>query len=323
MKFLFKILLGALSVLTVLHMAAWSQSYPTRPITLVAPYPPGAVTDSLARILQTALADALGQPIIIDNRSGAGGVIGANFVSRAPADGLTLLITVNAPIVMSPFMQNNFPFDPAKGLTGVAMVAETYLALAVQKSSPINSVADVVRMAKEKPGELTFGSAGVGSAHHISGELLNKNAGINIVHVPFQGGAPAVQNLIGGHINMSYGTLPSVLPYVESGQLKLIGLAEPKRISELPELATMGETVPGVETTTWVGVFAPAGAPMNIRERLYQVIADALKTADVQLKMKNLGMKPARQSPDEFDKTILKDLAFWKVAIEKAGIEKR
>ena len=323
MSFLFRRALAAVSLLALLATVALSQTYPSRPITLVAPYPPGAVTDSLARILQTPLADGLGQPIVIDNRSGAGGVIGANFVSRAPADGQTLLITVNAPIVMSPFMQSNFPFDPAKGLSGVAMVAETYLALAVQKSSPINTVADLVKVAKEKPGELTFGSAGVGSAHHIAGELLNKYAGINIVHVPFQGGAPAVQNLIGGHISMSYGTLPSVLPYVESGQLKLIGLAEPRRISELPDLPTIGETVPGVETTTWVGVFAPAGTPKEILDRLNQVIADALKTVDVQLKMKNLGMKPALQSPADFDKTILKDLAFWKAAVDKAGIEKR
>lgn len=323
MSFFFRRAIAAVSLLALLATVALSQTYPSRPITLVAPYPPGAVTDSLARILQTPLVDGLGQPIVIDNRSGAGGVIGANFVSRAPADGQTLLITVNAPIVMSPFMQSNFPFDPAKGLSGVAMVAETYLALAVQKSSPINTVADLVKVAKEKPGELTFGSAGVGSAHHIAGELLNKYAGISIVHVPFQGGAPAVQNLIGGHISMSYGTLPSVLPYVESGQLKLIGLAEPKRISELPDLPTIGETVPGVETTTWVGVFAPAGTPKEILDRLNKVIADALKTADVRSKMANLGMKPALQSADQFDKTVTKDLSFWKSAVEKAGIEKR
>jgi tripartite-type tricarboxylate transporter receptor subunit TctC len=315
--------LTAMSLLAFSASIAFSQVYPSRPITLVAPYPPGAVTDSLARILQAPMSDMLGQPIVIDNRSGAGGVIGANFVARAAADGQTLLITVNAPIVMSPFMQKNFPFDPSTSLSGVAMVAETYLALAVPKSSPINSVADLVKAAKEKPGELTYGSAGVGSAHHIAGELLNKNAGIQIVHVPFQGGAPAVQNLIGGHISMSYATLPSVLPYVEGGQLRLIALAEPKRISELPDLPIIGETVPGVETTTWVGVFAPAGTPKEILERLNQAIAHALKMPDVQSKMVNLGMKVVLQSPTEFDNTVSRDLSFWKNAVEKAGIEKR
>jgi tripartite-type tricarboxylate transporter receptor subunit TctC len=323
MKFDFKRSLTMLAALTAVSTPVLAQPFPSHPVTLVAPYPPGAVTDSLARILQSGIGNTMGQPIIIDNKGGAAGVIGSNYVVRAPADGYTLLITVNAPIVMSPFLQQSFPFDPAKALSGVAMVAETYLALAVQKDSPINSIADVVRLAKEKPGTLTFGSAGVGSAHHIAGELLNKNASIQITHVPFQGGAPAVQNLIGGHIDMSYGTLPSVLPFVESGQLKLIAVAEPKRISELPNLPTINETVPGVETTTWVGVLAPAETPKDVRGRLYQAISDALKLPDVQAKMSNLGMKPFLQTPEQFDSTIVKDLGFWKSAIEKAGIEKR
>jgi tripartite-type tricarboxylate transporter receptor subunit TctC len=197
------------------------------------------------------------------------------------------------------------------------------LALAVQKKSPINSVADVIRLAKERPGEMTFGSAGVGSAHQIAGELLNKNAGIRITHVPFQGGGPAIQNLVGGHIDMSYGTLPAVLPFVESGELKLIAMAEPKRIAELPDVPAMNETVPGVETTTWVGIFAPAGTPKPIRERWYELIANALKTPDVMAKMKALGVNPTLEGPDQFDATIAKDLVFWKAAIEKTGIEKR
>lgn len=318
-----KVIIPALTAVAVSAISASAQNYPTRPVTLVAPFPPGAVTDSLARILQTPLADALGQPIVIDNRAGAGGVLGSNAVVRSPADGHTLLITVNAPIVMSTYLQQNFPFDPAKQIAGVANVAETYLALAVRKDSPINTVADVIRMAKDKPGELTFGSAGVGSAHQIAGELLNKTAGIQITHVPFQGGGPAIQNLIGGHITMSYGTLPSVLPYVESGQLRLIAMAEPKRIPELPDLPTINETVPGVQTTTWVGMFAPADTPMPIRKRLYEIVADAVKKPDVAKSMAALGMKPAVQSPEAFDATIAKDLVFWKGAIEKSGIEKR
>jgi tripartite-type tricarboxylate transporter receptor subunit TctC len=299
-----------------------AQTYPTRPVTLIAPFPPGAVTDSMARIVQSAVERQLGQPIVIDNQAGAGGVRGTNMTSRAQPDGYTLLLTVNAPVVMSPFIQANYPFDPKTGLSGVAKVAETYLSLAVQKKSPINSVADVVRLAKEKPGQMTFGSAGVGSAHQIAGELLNKNAGIKITHVPFQGGAPAIQNLVGGHIDMSYGTLAAVLPFVDAGELKLIALAEPKRIAEFPNLPTINETVPGVETTTWVGIFAPPGTPKAIRDRWYQLVSDALKTPEVIERMKALGLKVALQGPDDFDATIANDLGFWKTAIEKTGIEK-
>jgi tripartite-type tricarboxylate transporter receptor subunit TctC len=315
---------AAAFALAAMSAGAAAQDYPTRPVTLVAPFPPGAVTDSMARVLQTAIEGPLGQPIVIDNRAGAGGVLGTNFMVRSKPDGYTLLLTVNAPVVMSPFIQANFPFDPRTGIAGVAKVAETYLTLAVQKDSPLNSVADVIRLAKEKPeGSLTFGSAGVGSAHQIAGELLNKNAGIKITHVPFQGGAPAIQNLIGGHISMSYGTLPAVLPFVDSGQLKLIAAAEPKRIPELPNVPAMNETVPGVETTTWVGVFAPAGTPKAIRDRLYALIGDALKKPEVIAKMKSLGMNVSLEGPEAFDATIARDLVFWKGAIDKIGMEKR
>jgi tripartite-type tricarboxylate transporter receptor subunit TctC len=313
----------AIAALAIFTPAAIAQTYPAQSITLTVPFPPGAATDSLARMLQTPMADVLGKPVVIDNRPGAGGVLGSNTVVRSQPNGYTLLLTVNAPIVMSPYLQQNFPFDPAKQIAGVAMVAETYLALAVRRDSPINSVADIVRMAKEKPGELTFGTAGVGSAHHIAGELLNKTAGIQITHVPFQGGAPAIQNLIGGHINMSYGSMPLVLPYVESGELKLIAVAEPKRIAEFPNVPTMNETVPGVETTTWVGIFAPAGTPLEIRKRLYEVIAEAANRPENAKAMSALGMKPMLQGPEAFDATIVRDLAFWKSAIEKAGLEKR
>ncbi len=319
----FRQFLVVIASLAALSAPALAQRYPSQPITFVAPYPPGAATDSLARMLQSGIGNALGQPIIIENKGGAGGVVGSNFVVRAPADGYTLLVTVNAPIVMSPFLQASFPFDPAKALVGVAKVAETFLVLAVRKDLPINSVADLIRLAKEKPGTMTFGSAGVGSAHHIAGEILNTNAGIKVTHVPFQGGGPALQNLLGGHIDMSYATLASILPSVASGEVKLVAAAEPKRIAELPNLPAINETVPGVETTTWVGVFAPADTPKEIRVRIHQAIAEALKLPEVQAKMTSLGLKPALQTPEEFDATIVRDLAFWKGVIEKAGLEKR
>jgi tripartite-type tricarboxylate transporter receptor subunit TctC len=300
-----------------------AQTYPTRPITIIVPFPAGALSDAAARILQPKLAEALGQSVVIENRGGAGGVTGTAAVARAQPDGYTLLITVNAPVVMGPALQKNYPFDPAKALAGVSLLTETYLALVVRNDSPIKSVADVIRLAKEKPGQLTFGSAGVGSAHQIAGALLNAKAGIAINHVPFQGGAPAVQNLVGGHIDMSFATLPSVMPLVKGGQLRLVAMAEPKRYAGLPDLPTVNETVPGVETTSWVGFLAPAGTPKEIRERLAKIVADAMQTPDVRDKMLALGMTPIPAGPDAFDRVIAEDLKFWRGAVETAKIEKQ
>ena len=220
--------------LTLLAFAptAIAQGWPSRQITIVVPFPAGALSDAAARILQPRLSEALGQPVVIENKGGAGGVIGSTFVARSQPDGYTLLVTVNAPIVMAPALQKSYPFDPLKALAGVSLLTETYLALAVRSDSPIKSIADVVRLARERP--LTFGSAGVGSAHQIAGSLLNAKAGISINHVPFQGGGPAVQALAGGHIDMSFATLPSLTALVKDGQLRLVALAEPKRYAGMP-----------------------------------------------------------------------------------------
>jgi tripartite-type tricarboxylate transporter receptor subunit TctC len=319
----FVTLLIALAMTCVATSLINAQGYPMRPITIIVPFPAGALSDAAARILQPKLADALGQSVVIENRGGAGGVTGTVAVARAQPDGYTLLITVNAPVVMGPALQKSYPFDPAKSLAGVSLLTETYLALVVRNDSPIKSVADVIRLAKERPGQLTFGSAGVGSAHQIAGALLNAKAGISINHVPFQGGAPAVQNLAGGHIDMSFATLPSVMPLVNGGQLRLVALAEPKRYAGLPELPTVGETVPGVETTSWVGFLAPAGTPKDIREQLAKIVANAMQTAEVRDKMLALGMTPIPAGPDAFDRLIAEDLKFWRSAVETAKIEKQ
>lgn len=319
----FVVLLIALGMACAASSLVNAQSYPTRPITIIVPFPAGALSDAAARILQPKLAEALGQSVVIENRGGAGGVTGTAAVARAQPDGYTLLVTVNAPAVMGPALQKNYPFDPAKALAGVSMLTETYLALVVRSDSPIKSVADVIKLAKEKPGQLTFGSAGVGSAHQIAGALLNAKAGIAINHVPFQGGAPAVQNLAGGHIDMSFATLPSVMPLVQGGQLRLVALAEPRRYAGLPDLPTVGETVPGVETTSWVGFLAPAGTPMEIRQRLAKIVDDAMRTDDVRNKMLALGMTPIPAGPEAFDHVIARDLKFWQDAVEAAKIEKQ
>jgi tripartite-type tricarboxylate transporter receptor subunit TctC len=310
-----------LLLLLAFAQPASAQSWPSRQITIVVPFPAGALSDAAARILQPRLSEALGQSVVIENKGGAGGVIGSTFVARSQPDGYTLLVTVNAPVVMAPALQKSYPFDPLKALAGVSLLTETYLALAVRSDSPIRSVADVIRLAKERP--LTFGSAGVGSAHQIAGALLSAKAGISLSHVPFQGGGPAVQALVGGHIDMSFATLPSLMALVKDGQLRLVALAETKRYAAMPDLPTINETVAGVETTAWVGMFAPAGTPKDILEKLAAILREALQMPDIRDKMLALGMVPVPKGPDEFDRMIADELKFWQAAVEIAKIEKQ
>ncbi len=313
--------LALAAVFAMSGMSAQAQGWPTRQITIVVPFPAGALSDAAARILQPRLSEVLGQSVVIENKGGAGGVIGSTFVARSQPDGYTLLVTVNAPVVMAPALQKNYPFDPRKAFAGVSLISETYLALAVRSDSPIKSLADVVRLAKEKP--LTFGSAGVGSAHQIAGALLSAKAGISLSHVPFQGGGPAVQALAGGHIDMSFATLPSLTALVNDGQLRLIALAASKRYSALPDLPAINETYAGVETSAWVGMFAPAGTPKDILEKTAKAVREALQLPDIRDKMLALGMVPVPQGPEEFDRLIADELKFWQDAVEIAKIEKQ
>ena len=317
-------LVSAAAIVWGLCGFASAQDYPNRDITLVAPYPPGALTDGVARLVQPKMAEHLGGvTILIDNKAGAGGAVGVGQVARAKPDGYTLVMVVNAPIVMAPSLQSSLPYDPRTDLKGIGTIGETYLSLAVPADSPIQSVDDVIRMAKENPGKLTFGSAGIGSAHHIAGELLNKNAGIQVTHVPFQGGAPAIQNLVGKQIDMSYGTLPTVYTFVQSGDLRIIAMAEPKRVESNPDVPLINETVPGVETTTWLGFFAPAGTPDDIVAKLNEALNYALAQPDVQASMEKLGLVPRPSTPAELDELVAKDLDFWANAVATAGIEKQ
>lgn len=316
---LLQVVLVAVGV--AVSFAASAQTYPNRPITLVVPFPPGGIADGTARVVGPALSAALGQPVVIENRGGSGGNLGVAAVARAAPDGYTLLMTPNSPVVQNPFMFKNYPINSERDLAPIAMIGEGYIGLVVQKSSPINSVQDVIAAAKAKPGELTFGNIGVGSSHYFAGALLNKKAGINIIPVPFQGAGPAMQNLLGGHVSMSYGTLSGVLSYVQSGQLKLLAVAESKRVRDLPDVPTIAETVPGVVTSTWEGFFAPAGTPSAIIDRLYEATKKALETPEVQQKLTRIGIVPNLMPPDELKRTVHEDLKFWRQAVETAGLQ--
>ncbi|HWV51642.1 tripartite tricarboxylate transporter substrate binding protein [Pseudorhodoplanes sp.] len=313
-------LLAASSAIVGITAIASAQTFPSRPVTLVVPFPPGGVIDTTARVIESGLAKELGQPVVIENKGGSGGNLGTQFVARAQPDGHTILMVPNATVVMNPYTFKSYPIDPGKDLTGVGMVGETYLGLVVPANSPFNTVQDIVAAAKAKPGELTYAHIGPGSAHNIAGALLNKKAGINITPVPFQGAGPALQSLLGGHISMSYATIAGIMPYIESKQMKLIALAEPGRIKKMPNAVTMNEVVPGVEVTSWVGVFAPAGTPRPVVDRLNTAMNKVLAMPEVQAKLDRIGVVPTPGTAAAFDKRVQEDLKFWKGAIELAGI---
>lgn len=321
MKRLVKALaLGALAAAMSAGVAA-AQQYPSQPITLVVPFPPGASTDAAARVLQPAMSERLGQPIVVENRPGAGGVVGMGQMARSDADGYTIALTVNAPLVMAPHLQQELPYDPATDFRAIGLFAETYLVLAVQADSDYHTLDDIIEAARERPGELTFGSAGIGSAHQISGEVLNVLADIDIVHVPFQGGGPAVQNLLGGHIDMTYGTIAAIAPFAESGELRMIGAVEAGRIPGYPDLPALNETVPGLETSTWIGLFAPAGTPDEVIEQLNAALVASLDDEAVVQTFAGIGMTPLVTTATEANEIVTRDIVSWGEAISMAGIE--
>ena len=306
----------------VLASSAFAQGYPARPITVVAPFPPGASVDALARITRDPLSELLGQPLVIENRAGAGGSTGAGTVANAAPDGYTLLVTVNAPITMNTYLQKNIPFDPRKAFTPITLAAETSLLLAVHPSLPARSVAELVAYAKASTGKLSYGSAGVGSGHHITGELLKQKTGIDMNHVPYRGGGPAIQDLVAGHIQISFGTPPAVLPQSSAGKVRILAVSEEKRFPDLPDVATIAETVPGVTLPiTWLGLLAPAGTPKPIVDRLNVAMLATLAKPDVVAKLRQQGLLVVGLGPDALEERIRNELAFFGRTIPSLGIQ--
>jgi tripartite-type tricarboxylate transporter receptor subunit TctC len=309
-------LYGAALVIAALAPAGAQTDYPTRPVTIVVPYTPGASTDAVARLTRDTLSEMLGQPVIIDNKPGAGGTIGSSMVANAQPDGYTLLITVNPPITMNMYMQKRFPYDAKTAFAPISLAAESILVLAVHTSLPVKTVPELVDYAKRNPGKLTFGSAGIGSGHHIAGELLKQKTGIDMVHVPYRGTAPAIQDLVAGNIQLS----GAVLPHAQAGSIHIVALAETKRSPELPDVPTIAETVPGVITNTWVGFFAPAGTPKPIIDKLNKAMVAALKKPDVIEKLKLQGVTAVGSTPEELGKMTAAEIDMWGKVIPSIGI---
>jgi tripartite-type tricarboxylate transporter receptor subunit TctC len=313
------IALGAFAL--SLASPAPAQDFPTRPVTIVVGYTPGATSDLVARTIGERLNAAWGQSVIVDNRSGVGGNIAAGYVARAPGDGYTLMIGTDAMMTTNSYLYRNTPFDPVKDFAPITYAGANIICLAVHTDFPANSVADVIAYARANPGKLNYGSSGMGSPHHLAGELVRQKTGIDIIHVPYRGGGATINDLIGGHIKVAFLSLSTAVPHLTSGKIKILAVVEKARYAALPDIPTVGETVPGFEMSSWHGFFAPATTPAPLVARLNAAITKVLVTSEVKDKLAVLGVAVATSTPAELAELVKSGLAARGELIKAANIQ--
>src|SRR5215470_14644442 len=293
-------------------IAAWSDSYPSRPIKIIVPTPAGGPVDAVARVLAHALAPALGQGVVVDNRAGAGNTIGSKEAALAEPDGYTLLYSSASGLVIAPMLHSQAGYDPIKSFEPIALVAESSNILVVHPLVPAHSVQELVAHAKAHPGVLHFSSGGIGVLPHLIGEMFKARAGIDIVHVPYRGGGPSIADVVGGHVDMTFEGTSVLLPLIQAGKLRALAVTSAKRIPQLPDVPTMIESgFPGFSSTSWTGLLAPAKAPPEIIARLNALINEAVRTPEFNAALAKLSSEPLGGPPQDFTNLIKSDIAKW------------
>src|SRR5258706_2707797 len=299
---------------------ATAQRYPARPIRIVSPFAAGGSTDILARLIGQKLTESWGEPVIVDNRAGAGGIIGSDLVAKAEPDGYTLLLTSTSAHAINPALHRTLPYDPLRDFAAVTQVATGHNILVVHPLVPAKSVQELIALAKSKPGTLTFSSGGNGTPAHIAGELFKSLAKVDMVHVPYKGGGPAAVALLAGEVSLSFGSVTTVLPQVRANRLKALAVTGAKRSSMIPDLPTIAEAgVPGYALNSWYGVLAPARTPRPIVAKLSTEIVRILNLADVRAKLLQEGVDPEGTTPQEFSAFIRAEVEKWPRLVKAAG----
>lgn len=300
---------------------ARAETYPSRPVQIVVPYPPGGTADLIARFLADRLREARGQSFVVENRAGATGTIGSASVARAPADGYTLLIGVGGPLTIAPHLMPNIPYDTMAAFDPITLVAEVPSLLAVHPNVPARTVQELIALARARPGALNFGSAGTGSSVHLAGELFKLSAGIQVEHVPYRGGAPALNDLIAGNITYLFENLPQLLPHAETGRIRALGITSTRRSASLPDVPTVAEAgVPGFEATTWFGLLGPRGLPPEVRQQLHADVTRVLGNSEVRGFLARQGADVVGNTPEEFAAFMRRDSDRWRDVIRRANI---
>ncbi|MDM0076214.1 tripartite tricarboxylate transporter substrate binding protein [Variovorax sp. J2P1-59] len=315
-------LVACIAVLPVVSTAQ-AQTFPTKPVTLVIPFPPGGPTDAMARTLAAEIKDHLGQPVIVENRAGAGGNIGADYVARAEADGHTLLFGTSGPLAINASLYRKINYDPVKSFAPVIQVGHLPNILVVNPSVPAKDVRELIAYAKAHPGKLSYASSGNGASSHLAGVLFNGIAGTDLQHIPYKGTGPALNDLLGGQVSMSFTDVLTALPYVKAGKLRALGIATAQRSQALPDLPTLAEQgVTGYDVSVFFGIVAPAGTPPATIAKLNKAFADALATPKVKQLFASQGLEPApSNTPEQLGKYIGAQVTKWSSVVKQSGAQ--
>lgn len=315
-------LLGLLAAAVLaLPLGARAQGYPDKPIRLVLPFPPGGVTDLLARTLAERLQPRLGQPVVVENKAGAGTVLASDYVAKAPADGYTLLLAASS-LGAAPAVMKKVNYDPVKSFAPVTLVAQVSHWLVVNPSLPVKNVAELIAYAKARPGQLSYGSTGNGTSTHLEAELFEDLAGIHMVHIPYRGSGPALTDLIGGQTQLMFDAVGSSVGMVRDGKLRALAVTTAKRSPAVPEVPAIAESgLPGFDVMPWLGIVAPAGTPQPVIARLHAEIVRAMDTPEVREQFRQRGLPLVLNSPAEFGPFIAQETARWLKVVKSAGIK--
>lgn len=301
---------------------AQGPAFPSKPVKWIVPYPPGGITDSVTRIVTQKLSDAIGQPIVIENKPGANSIVGADLVAKAPPDGYTMLTVIAAHAANATLYAGRLPFDPVKSFTPISLVAIAPLIMTVNNNFPAKDVKDLIAYAKANPGKVSFGSSGVGSATHLTFELLKQTAGLDMVHIPYKGTAPALTAVIAGDIQVLGDVPSSLMPHVRAGKIRALGMFSSQRVAGAPEVPTLPEAGgPAIEGSTWVLFLAPAGTPQAVINKLAGEITRIVGAPDMKARFEQLGIEAVGSTPAEAARFLDTEIAKWSKVITTAGVK--
>jgi tripartite-type tricarboxylate transporter receptor subunit TctC len=311
-----------LLILVLVANVALAQPFPSKPTKMIVPYPPGGSADILARAIGAKLGEGLGQPVVIDNRPGAGTIIGTEATAKSAPDGYTFMLGTVSSHAINPALNPKLPFDPVKDFTPLSLVASIPFAMIVHPSVPARSVQEFIALAKARPGQINYSSAGNGTSNHLAGELLKSMAGIDLVHVPYKGSAPALNDLVAGQVSLMFDLVLTAAPHIKSGAARGLAVTGAQRSPVLPGLPTVAESgLPGYEVSAWFGIFAPAGLPQPVAQRLNAEFVKVMREPDLKQRLAGLGADPLTSTPEEFSSYLRSEIDKWAKVVKASGMK--